>query len=61
MLSLGGNMGGMAKVSKTSVPMAESDKDTTWGIKAQSSRGYVISLGKQHANVFNFDTFREVT
>ena len=37
--------------------MTESDKDTPWGIKAQSSRGYEISLGKQHANVFNFDTF----
>ena len=57
MLLLGGNMGGMAEVSKTSVPVAESVKDTTWGIKAQSSRGYEISLEKQHANVFNFDTF----
>ena len=56
MLSLGGNMGVMAKVSKTAVSMAESDKDTTWSIKAQSSRGYEISLEKQHANVFNFDT-----
>ena len=56
MLSLGGNMGGMAEVSETSVLVAGSDKDTTWGIKAKSSRGYEISLGKQHANVFNFDT-----
>ena len=37
--------------------MTGSDKDTPWGIKAQSSRGYEISLGKQHANVFKFDTF----
>ena len=37
--------------------MTESDKDTPWGIKAQSSRGYEISLGKQRANVFNFYTF----
>ena len=56
MLSLGGDMGGMAEVSATSVLVAGSDKDTTWGIKAQSSRGYEISLEKQHANVFNFDT-----
>ena len=55
-LSLGGNMGGKAKVSKTAVPMAESDKDTTWGIKALSSRSYKINLEKQHAIVFNFDT-----
>ena len=56
MLLLGGNMGGMAEVSKTSVPVAESVKDTTWGIKALSSRSYKINLEKQHAIVFNFDT-----
>ena len=59
--SIGWEHGRDGKVSKTSVPMAESDKDTTWGIKALSSRSYKINLEKQHAIVFNLIHVREVT
>ena len=54
MLSLGGEHGRDGKGVKA---MTGSDKDAPWGIKALSSRGYVISLVKQHDNVFNFGTF----
>ena len=57
MLSLGGGLGGMVKVSKTAMPMAESDKDAPCGIKALGIGSYVIDLVKQHANVFNFGTY----
>ena len=37
--------------------MTGSDKDAPCGIKALGSGSYVSDLVKQHANVFNFDTF----
>ena len=54
MLSLGGEHGRDGKGVKG---VSGSDKDAPWGIKALSSRGYIISLMKQHDNVFNFGTF----